>query len=106
MAGLREHVEAELVEIAGTLAMLPKGRSCSSFSSLELAGVAAVLQGFYNGIENILRSIIRAQCRQLPEGPTSHRELLNMAEASGLLAADMVRKLGPYMQFRHFMRHS
>lgn len=106
MASLREHIDAEFVEIANALAMLPVDRPCTALSPLELAGAAAILQSFYNGIENVLRQVLLAR-GGLPEpSPTSHRDLLTTAGQSGIIGQEVVEQLGPFLQFRHFFRHS
>ena len=51
MADAREKSDAELQNIERVLADLPSPDSLNSLSSLELAGVAALIQNFYNGVE-------------------------------------------------------
>jgi hypothetical protein len=53
MANAREKIEAELENIERVLADLPSPDSLKQLSSLELAGVAALIHNFYNGIENV-----------------------------------------------------
>ena len=55
MADLREKVEAEFQNIDEALGDLPGAERLAELSPLELAGTAALLSSFYNGIENILK---------------------------------------------------
>jgi len=54
---MNERIEAEFENIEQVLGRLPASDSCGVLSSLELAGVGALLQSFYNGIENILKQL-------------------------------------------------
>jgi len=49
MADLRERIQAELENIDQTLINIPDKNALSTLSTLELAGVAALLHSFYNG---------------------------------------------------------
>ena len=54
MADFKQCMEAELENIQKVLSKLPDSQSLSGLSELEVAGVAALVHSFYNGIENIL----------------------------------------------------
>ena len=54
MADAREKIEAEIENIERVLADLPSPNSLKQLSSLELAGVAALIHNFYNGVETFL----------------------------------------------------
>jgi hypothetical protein len=80
MAKVRERVEAEFENIERVVAELPTSSLLPGLSSLELAGVATLIHNFYNGIENVLKQVVIASGKKLPEGASWHQDLL--AEAS------------------------
>jgi len=68
MAKVHEQVEAEFENIERTLTEVSKSESLPNLSNLELAGLAAPIHNFYNGIENILKQLITAAGKKLPDG--------------------------------------
>lgn len=86
MPDYRARIEAEYEAIEQTLSAFPD-RPLDKLSTLELAGVAALLHNFYNGLENILKQALRAKGIKLPSGATWHRDLLLSASHS-----EVVRK--------------
>jgi uncharacterized protein YutE (UPF0331/DUF86 family) len=106
MTSLRERVAAELEAIDRVLSELPANASASSLSALERAGVAALLHSFYNGLENLLRLMVRARGLQVPAGDSWHRDLVGLAVTEGLIRADTAQGLRPYLAFRHFFAHA
>ena len=79
---------------------------------LELRGVAAVLQDFYNGVENIFKRIAGELNGGLPSGGNWHVQLLRdmTLDLPGLRPA-VIRKttanqLKEYLDFRHVFRHA
>ena len=75
-------------------------------SILELAGTAALLHNFYNGIENILKQIFISENINLPEGKSSHKELLEAAVINNIISEQSKNSFGEYMAFRHFFSHA
>ena len=78
---------------------------------VEVAAAASVLHSFYNGLESIFLSIAKGIDADVPTGTQWHRDLLaRMAGATltrrPVLTDDLVRRLGDYLGFRHFYRHS
>lgn len=59
MTELSERIAVESENISRTLSQFPADDKCDELSMLELAGVAALLHDFYNGIENILKQAIK-----------------------------------------------
>ena len=106
MAKLHEQVEAEFENIERTLADIPDSDSLSNLSRLELAGLATLLNNFYNGIENILKTVMTTKGMNLPDGPSWHRDLLNAAKSLNIISESSAGKLKQYLAFRHFYIHS
>ena len=76
---------------------------------VEMAALGSVLHSFYNGLENIFKSVAKGLDRRLPGGAQWHRELLTqMTQATAARAAvispDLHAKLTDYLGFRHFFR--
>ncbi len=106
MRQLRKHVEAEFEQIERVLTEFPQNRLYTDLSTLELAGVSTLLHNFYNGIENILKHVVQDRGLTVPDGPSWHRDLVNLAVSSGLIASSTADALKPYLAFRHFFVHA
>ena len=68
MADLQKRVAAEMENIERTLREIPPASACPGLSALELAGVAALLHNFYNGIENVLKQMLLFRSTDIPTG--------------------------------------
>ncbi len=106
MASLREKVESEFANIEKTLASLPPASQLPALSILELAGVAALLHSFYNGIENILKQVLVSQGGELPQGDPWHRDLVNLAMEKSIVSRKTKEELFAYLAFRHYFSHA
>ena len=105
MAKVHEQVEAEFENIERTLAEVPNYESLPNLSNLELAGLAALIHNFYNGIENILKQLVTAAGKKLPDGSSWHQDLINTAMSNGIISESTAKKLRQYLAFRHFFSH-
>jgi hypothetical protein len=61
MGSLQDHLRVEIEQINKSLRQLPPSRTCADLSELELAGTAALLHSFYNGVEKMLIEIVKSR---------------------------------------------
>jgi hypothetical protein len=106
MADLKDKIEAEYENIDKLISELPPANRLPFLEFLQLAGVATLLHNFYNGIENILKLILKDKNIPLPEGSSWHKELLNLAKINGIISESTLMLLGEYLAFRHFFSHA
>ncbi len=106
MGDLKARIESEQEAIEETLEALPQAGPLGELSVLELAGAAALLHNFYNGIENILKQVFWAKGLAMPEGPAWHRDLLTAAQEHRVLSATTTGELRQFLAFRHFFSHA
>ncbi len=105
MADLRERVEAEYEAIENILSLIPE-KHISQLSQLELAGLATLIHNFYNGIENIIKQVLRSISIEIPKDPSWHQRLLNKAKNESIISKKLADKLKEYLAFRHFFAHA
>jgi hypothetical protein len=106
MVSLSQRVQSELENIDKVIDELPLHSSLPTLSTLELAGVAALLHNFYNGIENILKQILFSKKINVPEGHSWHKDLLEIAVKQNIISNECKNILGEYLAFRHFFSHA
>ena len=104
MPDYRQRVAAEFEAIQRTLAAFPD-RPLNELSELELAGVAALLHNFFNGIGDVLKQAIRAIGLAVPSGSSSHRDLLCIAVEQNVISENLSVDLSLFLAFRHFFAH-
>lgn len=103
---------AALDTIAAGLAASEPALAAPAPGEASVALVAVRLHHYYTAVETLLERIARLFDESVPEGPTSHRDLLQqMASAlpplrPAVLDADVARRLHRLLGFRHFFRHA
>ena len=106
MANTREKIEAEFENIERVLADLPEPDFLKKLSSLELAGVAALIHNFYNGVENVFKQLVISKGLSIPQGPSWHIDLIEMCVANQIISRTTSEMLKEYLSFRHFFSHA
>jgi len=106
MVDYKTRVEAEYDAIEKLIKTLPVGKKLSSLSELELAGAAALVHNFYNGLENILKQILQSKRVEIPSGSMWHQELLLTCLKKSIITESIVDDLKRFLAFRHFFSHA
>jgi hypothetical protein len=78
---------------------------------VEAAALGLFLHSFYNGIENILKFIVKEKYGKLPSGIKWHKELIDLCfirndDQNKIFNEDLKSVLDDYLSFRHFIRNT
>lgn len=95
----KESVEIALSNLKGAIARKEK-------TIIELAAIGTFLHNIYNGIENILKQILKAKDVEVPKSDTWHKDLLNLSVSMGIISEGLSDELYEYLTFRHFFVHA
>lgn len=106
MVDLTRQIAAEKENVERALADLKDARGRREKSVIELAAIATFLHNIYNGIENILKQVLKAKGTQVPKSETWHKELLELSISLGIIPEKLSDELYEYLTFRHFFVHS
>lgn len=106
MSDRSDKIQVELDNVEKVLGEIPDLERLPDLGTLELAGVAALLHSFYNGIENVIKQIILSRGLPIPDGASWHRDLLNVAGERDVLSSELKDRIAPFLAFRHFFSHA
>ena len=78
---------------------------------VETAALGLFLHSFYNGIENIMKFVIKEKYGKLPSSTKWHKELLDLCfikntDQNELFSEELKNVLDDYLSFRHFIRNT
>lgn len=106
MVDLIRKIAAEKENVERALDNLKDVMGRKKRSTVELAAIATFLHNIYNGIENILKQVLKAKGTEIPKSETSHKDLLDLSVSLGIIPESLSDELYEYLTFRHFFVHS
>lgn len=106
MGNLSRQVLAEKEHVEITLSNLGEAMARKEKSVVELAAIGTFLHNIYNGMENILKQILKAKELEIPNSDSWHKDMLNLAASLGIVSERLSDKLYEYLTFRHFFVHA
>jgi len=106
MVDLTRKIAAEKENVEKALDNLKDAMGRKERSTVELAAIATFLHNIYNGIENILKQVLKAKGTEIPKSETSHKDLLDISVSNGIIPEKLSDQLYEYLTFRHFFVHA
>lgn len=105
MADLVQDIAVEEEHINKTLSALQQAQQREPRTMIELSAMATFLHNIYNGMENLLKRSLRHIQITLPQTPSSHKDLLDLAVEYKVITQALSEELDTYRGFRHFFVH-
>ena len=105
MGNLAKQILAEKENVEIALSNLKETMAREKKSVIELAAIGTFLHNIYNGIENILKQILKLKNVEMPKSDTWHKDLLNLSVSLGIISERLSDELYEYLTFRHFFVH-
>ena len=106
MVDITRQVAAEKENVEKALSNLRDAMGRREKSVVELAAIATFIHNIYNGIENILKQVLKAKGTEIPKSDTWHKDLLNLSVSLGIIPEKLSDDLYEYLTFRHFFVHA
>lgn len=106
MVDLARKIATEKQNVEKSLDNLKDARERKEKSIVELAAIATFLHNIYNGIENILKQVLKAKGTEIPRSETWHKKLLDFSVSLGIVPEKLSDPLYEYLTFRHFFVHA
>jgi len=89
---LSRKIEVEVENIEKVLSIIEKYKN-KSYSELELAGIATYIHNFYNGIENIIKQILKSKNINLSNSYSWHRDILLQSKKENIIDDNLYNDL-------------
>jgi len=106
MVDLSRKIAAEKENVEKVLDNLKDAMERKKRTTIELAAIATFLHNIYNGIENILKQVLKARGTEIPKSDASHKDLLDLSVSNGIIPEKLSDQLYEYLTFRHFFVHA
>jgi len=106
MVDITRQVAAEKENVEKALSNLRDAMGRREKSVVELAAIATFIHNIYNGIENILKQVLKAKGTEIPKSDTWHKDVLNLSVSLGIIPEKLSDDLYEYLTFRHFFVHA
>ena len=101
-----DKINAETENVEKVISVIEKYSNREDLSELELAGLATYIHNFYNGVENIIKQILKSKNVTFKDSPSWHRDLLLSASENNIISEEFYEVLLKFLSFRHFFVHS
>ncbi|MFX1256678.1 MAG: hypothetical protein ACFFAN_02380 [Promethearchaeota archaeon] len=105
MDKLINEVEAEKEHMSKTLKALNKAMKRKKLTIIELAAIATFLQKAYNGMENIIKRMLKFKGISIPSTEFWHKDLLDLSINYKIISLELSNRINEYRAFRHFFIH-
>ena len=105
MDELLREIQVDKEYILATLRALRETLRRKEMTVVELAAIATFLQNAYNGIENILKRVLKYKGISVSSSESWHKDLLNLSVDHKIISSELSMKLNEYLAFRHFFIH-
>lgn len=105
MDELLQEIEAGKEYILDTLQALKKALRRRGKDIVELAAIATFLHNTYNGIENILKRLLKFKGISISPSESWHKDLLDLSVGNQIISLKLSKRLDEYRAFRHFFIH-
>ncbi|HCX90118.1 MAG TPA: hypothetical protein DHT43_06285 [Deltaproteobacteria bacterium] len=105
MDELLREIAAEKEHILETLNALQEALERKEKTVIGLAAIATFLQNTYNGMENLLKRILKFKGVPVPVSESFHKDLLDLSADNKAISFELSKKFDEYRAFRHFFIH-
>lgn len=102
MGNLSREILAEKENVERALNNLKDAMARPKKTVIELSAIATFLHNIYNGMENILKQVLKTKRIEIPRSETWHKDLLNNSVSLDIISEKLSDELYKYLTFRHF----